>query len=189
MLGSSGDEGALSYTPIDSDNIAQFRTQNGLLFPITYPDAFYRNLLLHPLTNLAYLVYRGDSCVGSFSVRLEPLERWQKLVSGAVVDNFLPYAYEEIIQADRMCYIMTLGVLAVYRRLGLGALILKNIIRRAREAGAKCIGLHVHVDNRAALRFYESFGFSVLGRVKNYYRKITPNEAYILQLDLSLEQA
>lgn len=182
---SSREEATLSYISIDSGNISQFRTQNSLLFPITYPDAFYRNLLLHPLTNLAYLAYQDETCVGSFSVRLEPLDRWQKLVSGAVVDNFLPFAAEEILEADRMCYIMTLGVLAVYRRLGLGAKMLASIISRARDAGAKCIGLHVHVDNRVALRFYESFGFSILGRVRNYYRKITPNEAYILQLDLS----
>lgn len=187
MLSSSrGEEPSLEYIPIDSENISQFRTQNSLLFPVTYPDAFYRNLLLHPLTNLAYMAYLQDTCVGSFSVRLEPLDRWQKLVSGAVVDNFIPFAAEKIFEADRMCYIMTLGVLAVYRRLGLGAKMLASIIGKAREAGAKCIGLHVHVDNRVALRFYESFGFSILGRVQNYYRKIVPNEAYILQLDLSV---
>ncbi len=84
-----------------------------------------------------------------------------------------------------MYYIMTLGVLAVYRRLGIGAEILNSVIEYAKEMGIKCIGLHVHVENRTALNFYDRFGFQILGTVPNYYKKITPNSAYILELKLS----
>jgi ribosomal protein S18 acetylase RimI-like enzyme len=83
-----------------------------------------------------------------------------------------------------MYYIMTLGVLAVHRRLGIGAEILSTIIEYAKEMDMKCIGLHVHVENRAALNFYDRFGFRILGTVDNYYKKISPNSAFILELKL-----
>lgn len=80
---------------------------------------------------------------------------------------------------------MTLGVLAAYRHLGYGAEILERIISDSRLDGIGCIGLHVHVENRTALKFYDRRGFKILGKVDNYYKKITPNSAYILELDLS----
>ncbi len=83
-----------------------------------------------------------------------------------------------------MYYIMTLGVLAVHRRLGIGAEILTSIIEYAKEMGIKCIGLHVHVENKTALNFYSRFGFQILGTVNDYYKKITPNSAHILELNL-----
>lgn len=84
-----------------------------------------------------------------------------------------------------MKYIMTLGVLAAYRHLGYGAEILEKIISDSRLDDMECIGLHVHVENRTALKFYDRRGFKILGKVDNYYKKITPNSAYILELNLS----
>lgn len=84
-----------------------------------------------------------------------------------------------------MCYIMTLGVIASYRHLGYGAEILDKIIADSRNSGIKYIGLHVHVENRTALKFYNRRGFKILGKVIDYYKKITPNSAFILELELA----
>lgn len=35
----------LSYEKIDYSNIHQFKQQNSLLFPVIYPDSFYRNII------------------------------------------------------------------------------------------------------------------------------------------------
>lgn len=83
-----------------------------------------------------------------------------------------------------MCYIMTLGVISNYRHLGYGAEILDKIITDARNLGLQCVGLHVHVENRPALRFYDRRGFKILGKVDEYYKKIAPNSAFILELAL-----
>lgn len=79
---------------------------------------------------------------------------------------------------------MTLGVIAPYRHLGYGAEILDKIITDAHKAGISYIGLHVHVENRTALKFYDRRGFKILGKIDNYYKKITPNSAFILELRL-----
>ena len=35
----------LFYERIDSNNINIFRTQNSLIFPVIYPESFYKNIL------------------------------------------------------------------------------------------------------------------------------------------------
>ena len=41
--------------------------------------------------------------------------------------------------------------------------------------------LHVQVNNTDALLFYTQFNFVQIALVPNYYRKIVPAEAYLLQ--------
>lgn len=79
---------------------------------------------------------------------------------------------------------MTLGVLANHRYLGYGAKILEKVIDDAVKMGTRCIGLHVHIENRNALKFYDRWGFRVIGKVDDYYKKIAPNSAFILELIL-----
>ena len=37
--------GTLKYKKIDNLNLNNFRQQNSLLFPVTYPESFYRNII------------------------------------------------------------------------------------------------------------------------------------------------
>ena len=56
MLSSGCGEGKqqLSFTPVSSANLAHFRSQNSLLFPIQYPDKFYTSILQYESVH-AYL--------------------------------------------------------------------------------------------------------------------------------------
>lgn len=44
----------MSYEKINSSNVQIFKQQNSLLFPVTYPDSFYRNIVASPGT-IAFL--------------------------------------------------------------------------------------------------------------------------------------
>ena len=44
----------LHYEQINSNNISLFRQQNSLLFPVIYPESFYRNVL-HSTSITAFL--------------------------------------------------------------------------------------------------------------------------------------
>jgi ribosomal protein S18 acetylase RimI-like enzyme len=71
-----------------------------------------------------------------------------------------------------------------YRSRKLGSQALQRIIKAAslhNKPKVKRISLHVQVSNADAKRFYESHGFSEAGIYKNYYKKITPQDAWILE--------
>ena len=78
-------------------------------------------------------------------------------------------------------YIMTIGVLAPYRHLGIGGLLLQQVLEAcAREPDCHEIYLHVHVKSDDAMDFYRRFGFTVGDVVHDYYTKLDPNDAYIV---------
>jgi len=78
-------------------------------------------------------------------------------------------------------YIMTLGVLTAYRGFGLGSEMVELIIKTAEQRKEIVdLFLHVHVSNDLAINFYKRLGFEVVGRVSNYYRSLTPSDAFIV---------
>lgn len=70
----------------------------------------------------------------------------------------------------RMFYIMTLGTVKEFRKLGLATKLLKKVmdmVQEDRECGT--LYLHVITFNVAAIRFYEKLGFYRVKEMKNYY--------------------
>ncbi len=43
---------------------------------------------------------------------------------------------------------------------------------------------HVQINNDEAIAFYERSGFSIVGEKKDYYKRIDPPDAYVLQKNL-----
>ncbi|XP_009592298.1 uncharacterized protein [Nicotiana tomentosiformis] len=77
-------------------------------------------------------------------------------------------------------YIMTLGVLAPYRGLGIGKMLLNHILNLSAKQNVSEIYLHVHTINEDALNFYKKFGFEVTDKIQNYYTNITPPDCFVL---------
>ncbi|KAI7878516.1 N-alpha-acetyltransferase 50, NatE catalytic subunit, partial [Lichtheimia hyalospora FSU 10163] len=139
---------------VTTDNVKMLSKLNAVLFPVEYGATFYREVLY--VGELAKLAYYGGMCVGACCCRPE-------------------------MDGTRI-YIMTLGVLAPYRHLGLGSQLLTHVIRHAsRVPRYAYIYLHVQITNQAALSFYQKHGFHIIGMEKNYYRDIEPRDAYILR--------
>ena len=44
--------------------------------------------------------------------------------------------------------------------------------------------LHVQTSNADALAFYQKFGFTVVETIKDYYKRITPPDCYVLAKDV-----
>ena len=104
---------------------------------------------------------------------------------------------------QNILYLMTMGILAVrsfvtsleihtYLRLGkpyrsrkLGSQSLELILAAA-EAHTKPeidkIYLHVQVSNEQAKNFYTSHGFEQVGIQQDYYKKIVPHDAWVLEM-------
>ncbi|HZA83422.1 MAG TPA: GNAT family N-acetyltransferase [Actinomycetes bacterium] len=62
-------------------------------------------------------------------------------------------------------------VAAGWRGRGVGAALLAEAVRRARQAGAHKIALQVWPHNAAAIALYERFGFQREGYLRRHYRR------------------
>ncbi|GAB1602008.1 N-alpha-acetyltransferase 50-like [Argonauta hians] len=148
--------GRIELGDITAHNIKQLKRLNQYVFPVTYNDKFYKDVL--EVGELAKLAYFNDIVVGAVCCR---------------VDNSA---------TQRRLYIMTLGCLFPYRRLGIGTVMLNHVLKICEEDGNfDNVFLHVQVNNVGAIKFYEKFGFEIVEEKKNYYKRIEPADAYVLQ--------
>lgn len=140
-------------------NIRQLKRLNTVVFPVSYNDKFYKDVL--QAGELARLAYYNDVVVGGVCCRIDTSE------------------------GQRRLYIMTLGCLAPYRRLGIGTKMLIHVLNFVEQDGNfDSIFLHVQVNNDSAISFYQKFGFSVVETKPAYYKRIEPADAHVLQKSL-----
>lgn len=139
-------------------NLKQLKKLNSVVFPVFYNDKFYRNVLQEG--EFCKLAYFNDVVVGAVCCRLE------KNPTGS----------------GKQVYIMTLGCLAPYRRLGTGSLLLKHILKVCQQRkDIESICLHVQINNEEAIAFYQKFGFEITETEEGYYKRIEPSSAYVLR--------
>lgn len=56
--------------------------------------------------------------------------------------------------------------------------VLENVVK---STGIARVYLHVWTSNAPALAFYERFGFHVSATIKDYYKRISPPDAFVLE--------
>ncbi|KAF9435709.1 N-alpha-acetyltransferase 50 [Entomortierella beljakovae] len=146
---------------ITPNNLGQLKRLNTVLFPIVYNPSFYTDIL--EVGEFAKIIYFNDVCVGAVCCRKEP-------IAGSTTENL---------------YIATLGVLAPYRRLGLGSKLLEHILENANlsttEPKIAKLYLHVQTNNEEALEFYKKYGFEIAETIENYYPQFDVQDAHRLE--------
>lgn len=90
-------------------NIKQLKKLNTVVFPVSYNDKFYKDVL--EAGELAKLAYYNDIVVGAVCCRIDTSENSRRL------------------------YIMTLGCLYPYRRLGIGTLMVEHVLKFVKQDG------------------------------------------------------
>lgn len=75
--------------------------------------------------------------------------------------------YAGLVTFDVEAHVMTVGVLPAWRRRGVGAVLLADLLA---AAGSRRVLLEVRADNEAALRLYARNGFRPIGRRRGYYQ-------------------
>ncbi len=85
------------------------------------------------------------------------------------------------------CHLANIAVHPDFRGLGIGRVLLEDVLELARDRSCGKVCLEVRRSNKTAIRLYESFGFRVVGVRKNYYHDgFLRNEDAIL-MDLALK--
>lgn len=74
------------------------------------------------------------------------------------------------IKGDLEADLMTIGVAASWRGLGLGRRLLDALLEAARVKGVEAVFLEVRESNVSARGLYERAGFKEVGRIPGYYR-------------------
>ena len=90
---------------------------------------------------------------------------------------------------NKRLYILTFGCLPLYRRRGIGTKLMQHLTNKISECNdhIHSIFLHVQINNEEAILFYKQFGFEIVKEVENYYQRITPPNAYILEKHLNIQ--
>ena len=94
----------------------------------------------------------------------QPVDRIIALRNGELVGSVMLYnagadAYAGLTAEASVPEVRMLAVSTSARGLGIGELLMKECMRRAREAGADQLGLHTSASMRAAIALYERMGF------------------------------
>jgi len=79
-------------------------------------------------------------------------------------------------------HLMNLAVDPLFRRQGIGSILLQRGLEYLRSLGAKTCELEVRVNNEEAIALYEKFGFGIKETIKNYYRN--GDDAYLMIKEL-----
>eukprot|EP01061_Rhynchopus_euleeides_P019650 TRINITY_DN32248_c1_g1_i1.p1 TRINITY_DN32248_c1_g1~~TRINITY_DN32248_c1_g1_i1.p1 ORF type:complete len:185 (+),score=79.59 TRINITY_DN32248_c1_g1_i1:44-556(+) len=143
---------------MDAKRIEMIKLLNEATFPVMYQPVFYDNLYSQGRDWSWLAHYYTETLVGAICCRLE---------------------------AEGRVYIMTLGVLEPYRRMGIASALLRTAMAEARKSPeVKSLSLHVQTTHQVAIDFYKSFGFEIKETVKDYYKNLGA-DAYLLSLDVS----
>ncbi|KAF9653195.1 N-acetyltransferase NAT13 [Thelephora ganbajun] len=151
----------VTFSYLTSNSLGVVRKLNSVLFPVKYSEKYYKEILAPEVEEFCQLVYYNDIPVGNFTCRLESEPKGRTSL-----------------------YLMTMGILAPYRSRGVGSQVMKALLDSVTQSQSPKIGriyLHVQVSNTAGKAFYERHGFKEASVHKDYYKKIEPGDAWVLE--------
>jgi len=103
-----------------------------------------------------------NSVAGELS---NPLSLWLVAVDGDCVAGYV--GSQSVMGETDM---MNIAVAPNYRRQGVAAALIGELVRQLKDKGNHCLTLEVRASNDAAIKLYEKLGFARIGRRPNYYR-------------------
>ncbi len=118
-----------------------------------------------------------NSVAGELS---NPLSLWLVAMDGECLAGYV--GSQSVMGETDM---MNIAVAPEYRRQGVAAALVEELVRQLKAGGNHSLTLEVRASNIAAISLYEKLGFAQVGRRPNYYR--SPKEdALILRKEWQL---
>jgi ribosomal protein S18 acetylase RimI-like enzyme len=162
---------------VTEDNISQFRRLVTVLLPATYTDKFYSETLTDPVISSVSLLALWKDEVGQDGKVVAGI-RCRVLVSSPAE---IPKREKDTADEPSL-YISTIGTLAPFRNHGLATMLLRQVMWRAvQDYGISTVTAHVWEANEEARAWYAKLGFQEAKYEADYYRKLRPSGAWLLQ--------
>jgi ribosomal protein S18 acetylase RimI-like enzyme len=97
--------------------------------------------------------------------KIEPEKELGFILIDKTNGRIAAYAHLEFFAKKGKEHVARMGIVVSpeYQNMGLGKILMKHIIGKAKEIGLTKIWLSVYLDNKVALHFYKSFGFIIEG--------------------------
>jgi len=109
-----------------------------------------------------------------------PLSLWLVALEGEAVAGYV--GSQSVLGETDM---MNIAVAPNYRRQGVAAALIGELVCQLTDKGNHCLTLEVRASNDAAIALYEKLGFAQIGRRPNYYRN-PKEDALILRKEWQL---
>jgi ribosomal protein S18 acetylase RimI-like enzyme len=161
------------------------------MFPISYQDKFYNDTISDPIAASISLValWHDTSEHGSSSPSSKPRVvaaiRCRLLTSSPSSTAKTPSKHDS--GTFPSLYISTIATLSPFRNHGLAQALLQIVTRRAlNDYGVKTISAHVWEANTEGRQWYAKHGFKEVHFEKDYYRKLKPNGAWVVERPISI---
>ncbi|EFC44525.1 predicted protein [Naegleria gruberi] len=139
-----GENQKLRLLGIIDKNIEQLKILNNYIYPIKYRESVYEQILQKGPEFNQFAIF-NDIPVGSFSCRVDSCE------------------------GNPSIYLMLLGVLPKYRKLGIGRELISKVFEICKKFSIDRCHLHVQCTNESAIQFYEKIGFKNIKKLENFY--------------------
>ncbi|KAG2333788.1 hypothetical protein Bca4012_016591 [Brassica carinata] len=158
---------SICFRPINPSDLERLEQIHRDLFPIRYESEFFQNV-----------VNGGDIVSWAAVDRSRPDGHSEELI-GFVTAKFVLARESEISDLIRydsskgeetLVYILTLGVVETYRKLGVAKSLIKEVIKYASSIPV-CRGVYLHViaHNNPAIRLYKRMSFRCVRRLHGFY--------------------
>ena len=154
----------ITFGPVDKSSVGLLKIIHHELLPVHYPENIYQVIKQGGSCRGELAYYNGDTAVGEICYRLEKEE-----------------------EGPVKLYIMTLGVLKTYQRMGIATKLVNHMLDGDLAKLAIEVYLHVHVENENAMQFYTKLGFTKGELVENYYKSLENGNAYIFRKSINIE--
>lgn len=109
-----------------------------------------------------------------------PLSLWLVALDGDAVAGYV--GSQSVLGESDM---MNIAVDPNYRRQGVAAALIEELVLQLKQNGNHCLTLEVRASNAPAVKLYEKLGFAQIGRRPNYYRN-PKEDALILRKEWQL---
>jgi len=180
----------VELVPITSEFLPAFRRLNSIMFPISYQDKFYNDTISDPIAaSISLVALWHDNAEHASSSTSKPhvvaAIRCRLLANSPSSPKTRPSKRD--CDTSPSLYISTIATLSPFRNHGLAQALLQTVTRRAlNDYEVKTISAHVWEANTEGRQWYAKHGFKEVYFEENYYRKLSPNGAWVVERSISI---